>query len=115
MPPAPTPEPPERRQFNPVGEPPSAPRRPPPAGPRPSFDDVEFGDDLDYDEVVGRRRSEPGTRGGILGRRRPAPSAARKEDDNGRDKPPEQDAFVIRPRISAKQASEYSFTDDRPR
>lgn len=98
--------PPASRRFDPAPEPSAA-------GPRRSFDDVDFDDDIDYDEVVGRRKPESGGRGGILGRRRP-PATPPSKDENGRGKPDEPEAFVIRPRISAKQASEYSFTDDRP-
>jgi hypothetical protein len=101
----------ETRRFEPSGEPP----RSSSTKPRPSFDDLDLGDDLDYDEIVGRRRPASGSRGGLLGRRRSARPPAPPEDENGRGKPPEPEAFVIRPRISAKQASEYSFTDDRPR
>ena len=75
---------------------------------------------LDLNEVMPPPRApdpEPAGRGGILGRRRPAPPEEPPGDDqdNDRDRPGGQDAFVIRPRISAKQASEFAFNDDRPR
>jgi len=93
----------------------------PPGRPRPlaPVDDLAM-DELDLNEVMPPPRQpdpEPAARGGILGRRRPAPPEEPPGDDeqNDRDRPGGQDAFVIRPRISAKQASEFAFNDDRPR
>jgi hypothetical protein len=77
---------------------------------------VDLEDDFDLDEPFGGgARKEPvrGPRGGLLGRRRARPAGEPEGDtDEERDNSPSDDAFVIRPRISAKQASELAFTDD---
>ena len=78
-------------------------------------------DELDMSEVMPPRPTrpprtpEPAIRGGILGRRRATPpEEPPRDEEEDRDRPGGQDAFVIRPRISAKQASEFAFNDDRP-
>ena len=122
--PAPSPAPapaPERRR-------PPVPRPAPPPRP-PVDDDLEFDLDLDDivldDEEMDVVEPEPGPEPAAGGepeaepeRRRPAiaigppPGEDRSEDRNGGD---DDGAFVIRPRISARQASELRFDSESPR